>query len=210
MKKRVIASLLTAGAVMLLSACGVGFTTEDAQAYVQSALDASYKANFDEYVKQTNSTKEEAETMYQQNIDNVLSGIGIEEAGVSEELVEQYRDVAGDLLALANYEVTGAEESENGFAVEVTYEPFTGYENLDAELETILTDIASSMTEIPSDAEINQIVFEEVLKLVQQMVEAPAYGEAETLTIHVDKGSDNVYSINEDDLVNLDLAMYAG
>ena len=73
-----------------------------------------------------------------------------------------------------------------------------------------MTDIASSMTEIPSDAEINQIVFEEVLKLVQQMVEAPAYGEAETLTIHVDKGSDNVYSINEDDLVNLDLAMYAG
>lgn len=210
MKKKGIVALLAAGAVMLLSACGGGFTTEDAQNYVQSALDAGYKADFDEYVKQTNSTQEEAETMYQQNIDNVLSGVGIQDAGVSEELVEQYRTLAGDLLALANYEVTGAEESENGFAVEVTYEPFTGYENLDAELETVLTDIASSMTEMPTDEEINQIVFEEVLKLVQQMIENPAYGEAETFTIHVDKGSDNVYSINEDDLLNLDLAMYAG
>ena len=84
MKKKGIVALLAAGAVMLLSACGGGFTTEDAQNYVQSALDASYKADFDEYVKQTNSTKEEAETMYQQNIDNVLSGVGIQDAGVSE------------------------------------------------------------------------------------------------------------------------------
>lgn len=210
MKKKGIVALLAAGAMMCLSACGAGFTTEDAQAYVQSALDASYKADFDEYVKLTDSSKEEAEEMYQQNIDNVLTGIGLEDIGVSDELIGQYRELAPDLLALANYEVTGAEEDGDGFAVEVTYQAYTGWNELDAELETVLTDIASSMTEMPSDEEINEIVYEEMLKLVQQKLEDPSYGEAQTFTVHVDKGSDNVYSINENDLIDLDYAMYAG
>ncbi len=210
MKKRGIAVLLAVGSALCLSACVGGFTTEDAQNYVQSALDASYKADFEEYVEQTNSTQEEAEAMFQQNIDNVLAGIGLEEAGVSDELVQQYRDVADDLLGLANYEVTGAEETEDGFAVEVAYEPFVGYDNLNAGLETVLTDIASSMTEVPSDEELNQIIYEEILKLVQQMVDEPSYGEQENFTIHINKDSGNVYTINEDDLVALDLAMFSG
>ena len=124
--------------------------------------------------------------------------------------MQQYRDVADDLLGLANYEVTGAEETEDGFAVEVAYEPFVGYDNLNAGLETVLTDIASSMTEVPSDEELNQIIYEEILKLVQQMVDEPSYGEQENFTIHINKDSGNVYTINEDDLVALDLAMFSG
>ena len=102
------------------------------------------------------------------------------------------------------------EEDGDGFAVEVTYQAYTGWNELDAELETVLTDIASSMTGMPSDEEINEIVYEEMLKLVQQKLEDPSYGEAQTFTVHVDKGSDNVYSINENDLIDLDYAMYAG
>ena len=66
------------------------------------------------------------------------------------------------------------------------------------------------MTEVPSDEELNQIIYEEILKLVQQMVDEPSYGEQENFTIHINKDSGNVYTINEDDLVALDLAMFSG
>ena len=210
MKKRGIAVLLAVGSALCLSACVGGFTTEDAQNQVKSALDASYKADCEEYVEQTNSTQEEAEAMFQQTIDNVLAGIGLEEEGVSDELVQPDRDVADDLLGLANYEVTGAEETEDGFAVEVAYEPFVGYDNLNAGLETVLTDIASTMTEVPRDEEHNKIIYAEILKLVQQMEDEPSYGEQENFTIHINKDSGNVYTINEDDLVALELAMFSG
>lgn len=209
MKRRGIAALMAAGVMMCLSACGAGFTAEEAQAYVQSALDAAYKADFDEYVKQTDSTKEQAEEMYQQTLDNVLTEMGLEEAGVSEELAGQYRDLAPDLLALAKYEVTGAEEEGDGFAVQVSYQPFTGDSDLDAKLESVMTELASSMTEVPSEEEINELVYSELLKIFQTIVEEPTYGEEADFTIHVDKGSDNAYSINEEDLAALDLAMFS-
>lgn len=209
MKKRGLFVSLVAGAAIALCACGVGFTPEDAQNYVQAALDASYKADFEEYVKQTDSTTEEAEEMYQQNIDNILSGIGIEESGVSEELIEQYRNIAPEILSLANYQVTGAEQEEDGFGVEITYKPFVGYNELDTELEAVLMDIAATLEELPSDQEINELVYQEMLKLIQQKLESPSYGEEQNFTIHVEKGSDNIYSISEEDMIALDNAMYS-
>lgn len=209
MMKKKIAVLLAAGAMLCLSACG-GLTAEEAQEYVQSALDANYKGDFDEYIEKTDATKEEAEAMYQQNIDNFLTGLDLENLGLSEELSQQYRDLAPEMLALANYEVTGAEEDGDGFAVEVTYQAYTSWGELAANLETIMTDIGSTLTEIPSDEEINEIVYEELLKLLQQDLESPSYGEPQTYTLHVEKGSDNVYSLDEDELIDLDYAMYLG
>lgn len=53
-------SFVTALLLVLLCFTGCGMKPDDAKAYVQSTLDAGYKASFDEYVKITESTKEEA------------------------------------------------------------------------------------------------------------------------------------------------------
>ena len=63
-KKKIAGVVLAAVTALCFTACG-GFSAEDASAYVKSALDAEYKAEFDEYIKQTDSTQEEAEAMYQ-------------------------------------------------------------------------------------------------------------------------------------------------
>ena len=208
MKKKKIAGVVLAAVTALsITACG-GFSAEDASAYVKSALDAEYKADFDEYVKQTDSTQEEAEAMYQEGLDTITAGFGLDSLGISDELAEQYRDVAADLLALAKYEVKDASEDGDGYAVEVSYEPYVGMQTLDQDLNAALEEITASISDIQSEEELNEMVYQKVLEILQQKVAEPEYGDAETYTIHVTKGSDNVYTITQDDLVGLDYAMF--
>ena len=206
-KKRIAGVVLAAVTALSITACG-GFSAEDASAYVKSALDAEYKADFDEYIKQTDSTQEEAEAMYQEGLDTITAGFGLDSLGISDELAEQYRDVAADLLALAKYEVKDAAEEGDGYAVEVSYEPYVGMQNLDQDLNAALEEITASISDIQSEEELNEMVYQKVLEILQQKVAEPEYGEEETYTIHVTKGSDNVYTITQDDLVGLDYAMF--
>ena len=61
----------TAGIVSLsmafaMSGCASKYGPADAVTYVESVLDASYRAEFEEYMQLTDSTPEEAQAMYQQ------------------------------------------------------------------------------------------------------------------------------------------------
>ena len=84
-KKRILSVILAAMMMLALTACG-GMTTDDAKTYVQSVLDASYKADFSEYTEQTDSTEEEAQQLFDENLDNIMSMGGFTDAGLSEEL----------------------------------------------------------------------------------------------------------------------------
>ena len=134
MKRRKKAvGLLVAAAVMLLTACKM--SPEEVGTYAQSILDASYKADFDEYTEQTDSTKEEAENLYENNIDQMMTIAGYDSAGLSDELLDNYRQLFKDMLALAEYEVGEVTEEEDGsFTVAVTAKPLTAFEGLEAEV----------------------------------------------------------------------------
>lgn len=197
-------------AVLFLSGCEAKYTPEDAMAYVECVLDASYRGELDKYVELTDSTMEEARNMYQQNIDNVMEGTGIESLGLPEELKEQYREMAPELLALAKYEVTGAEEEENGFAVQVSIEPFSGYQDLEDELVSALEEEASGMTEMPDDAAINEMVYRNMFEILRDELKDPAYNEPQEYTIHVTEDDNHMYEVSEQELIDMDYAMFPG
>lgn len=206
-KKKIAGGILAVATALCFTACG-SFSAEDASAYVKSALDAQYKAEFAEYIKQTNSTEEEAEALYQEGVDTITEGFGLDSLGISDELADQFRDMPADLLALAKYEVKDATEDGDGYAVEVSYEPYIGLLTFEQDIATALEEITASLSEIQSEEELNEMVFQKVLEILQQKVAEPEYGEEEIYTIHVTKGADNVYSISQDDLTGLDYAMF--
>ena len=208
MKRRKKAvGLLVAAAVMLLTACKM--SPEEVGTYAQSILDASYKADFDEYTEQTDSTKEEAENLYENNIDQMMTIAGYDSAGLSDELLDNYRQLFKDMLALAEYEVGEVTEEEDGsFTVAVTAKPLTG---LEAEVtEAVQAELAgiTDVSQIPGEDEINQMVFQKMYEGLQSRMESPTYGEPQQVDLHVAADSDNVYSVAESDLTALDQILF--
>lgn len=190
-----------------LAGCG-GMSEDEAKEYAQAVLDASYKGEFDSYMELTDSTEEEAREMYEGNMDATMAAVGFEEMGVSQELQADYRQLFLDMAKLAKYSLGEATEIEDGFEIQVTVEPFVGLNGLETELTDSLMAQLSESGEIPDDEELGQMTMETMYDLMQDRLEAPEYGEAETMTIRVTADSDNVYSIPEEDTTALDNALF--
>ena len=209
-KKKKAVALLVAAVVMLVTACKI--SSEEVGAYAQSVLDASYKADFDEYMEQTDATKEEAENFYESNIDQMMTSAGFDAAGLSDELLENYRQLFKDMLALAEYEVGDVTEEEDGsFTVAVTAKPFTVFEGLEAEVtEAVQAELAgiTDISQIPGEDEINQMVFQKMYEVLQSRIESPTYGEPQQAELRVAPDSDNMYVVDDSDMRALDAILF--
>ncbi len=203
-----ILALLAAVSMAVLTGCGGGMTADNAKEYAQAVLDASYKGEFDSYMELTDSTEEEAREMYEGNVDTTMEVVGFEELGVSEEMQANYRQLFLDMAKQAKYSLGDVSEIENGYEIEVTVEPFTGMSNLETELTDALMADLASVTEIPSEEELNEMTMQKMYDLLSEKVANPEYGEAQTMTLRVTADSDNVYSIPEEDTTALDSAMF--
>lgn len=208
MKKRGLLAALLIAIMTVLSGCG-GMSAEDAQSYAQSVLDASYKGEFDKYIEWTESTEEEAQDLYEGNIDITMEEAGFGDLGLSEELTESYRQLFLDMIGLAKYDVGEAKEAEDdAYTIDVTIEPFIAFEGIQEEVTTAFTEELYSMEEIPSEEEINQMVFQKMYDLMAERIAAPVYGDPVTVTITVLPDADGVYYISEEDMTALDDALF--
>ena len=71
------------------------------------------------------------------------------------------------LYKSADYTLDNAkEDGEDGFTVDVTVKPFLIFEGLDDELNAKLEEIAANMTEVPSDEEINEMVYQAMYDII--------------------------------------------
>ena len=205
---RKLAAVLLAAVMMIsVTACG-GMSSQEAGDYVKSALDASYKGEFDDYVNRTKSTMEEAEQMYETNLQNVMAGAGLTDLGLSDELMAKYRDLFKEMLAIAKYEMVSSEKTEDGFDVTVSYARYTGMDNLDDEVIEALQSDLSALTKVPSEESLNEVIYGKMYELLSEKIKSPTYGDEGTMVIHVEKGDNNIYSISEDDLTELDSHLY--
>ena len=137
-----------------------------------------------------------------------MAAVGFEELGASQEMQADYRQLFLDMAKLAKYSLGDVTEMENGFEIQVTVEPFIGLDGLETELTDSLMAQLSESGEIPGDEELNQMTMQTMYDLMQDRLEAPEYGEAETVTIRVTADADNVYSIPEEDTTALDNALF--
>ena len=204
MKKRGLLAVLLIAVMALLCGCG-GMSAEDAQSYAKSIMDASYKGEFDKYVEWTKSSKEEAQKLYESNVDTTMQEAGFSQLGLSD---ANYRQLFLDMIKQANYEVGEAKEAgDKAYTVDVTVKPFTGFDGLQAEVE------AATMAEVENidvndQNAVNELVFQKMYDLMAEKIASPTYGEATTVTITVKPDSDGVYFIDQTDMTALDDALF--
>lgn len=201
-------SLAMAAMIVLMLFTGCGMKPDDAKAYVQATLDAGYKADFGEYAKITDSTEEEAQKLFDNNIDTVTNSLGFTALGVSDETTEKYRGLLKEIFAKVKYTVGEAKETDGSFEVEVQAEPMEIFSGIQDELVAKLQkEVEKSDGQIKED-EINQLAIDMLYDLLSEKLAEVTYGEAQTITVHVTKNSNNVWNITESDLQAVDAALF--
>lgn len=208
MKKRGILSVLLIVVMTMLCGCG-GMSAEDAQSYLKSVLDASYKGEFGTYIEWTKSTQEEAKKLYDANIDVAMQESGLESLGLSEELTANYRQLFEDTINLVKYEVGEAEETgDKEYTIHVTLEPFVGYVGIQEEAEAVIQEEMQNLTEIPDQATINEMYYQKRYDMMAERAASPEYGDAVTVEVTVKPDSQGVYFIDQSDMTALDEALF--
>ncbi len=211
MKKRVTA--LSVLLILVITACLSGCSKPekfDASGYVKSVLDTSFKGEYTEYMKFTESTEEEAKAQYQSVIDNNMEAFS--EAGISEELQDKYRQFFTDLYKAGKYEVGEATEVEGGFEVEVSSEPIKIFDGIDEDITKISDDYIAELTqlvqdggEVPGEDVINEEVYKRIYDVLDQRLQNIQYGDSTSMIVHVELNEDTkLYEIPDSDLTGLE------
>ncbi len=204
-KRNVSLAMVVVMALTMLAGCGM--KPDDAKAYVQATLDAGYKADFDEYAKITDSTKEDAQKLFDNNIDTVTNSLGFGALGATEETTEKYRELLKEIFAKAKYTVGDVKEKDGGFEVVVNAEPMQIFSGVQDELVTKLQEKVAKSGQ-PKEEEINQLAIDMLYDLLAEKLASVTYGEPQSVTVHVTKDSSNVWNITESDLQAVDAALF--
>ena len=204
-KRNVSLAMVVVMALTMLAGCGM--KPDDAKAYVQATLDAGYKADFDEYAKITDSTKEDAQKLFDNNSDTVTNSLGFGALGATEETTEKYRELLKEIFAKAKYTVGDVKEKDGGFEVVVNAEPMQIFSGVQDELVTKLQEKVAKSGQ-PKEEEINQLAIDMLYDLLTEKLASVTYGEPQSVTVHVTKDSNNVWNITESDLQAVDAALF--
>ncbi len=201
--------LLTVLAVML-----GGCTKFDACAYMQAILDVSYKNQTESYMEITGVTQEEADEIFKKNLDATMHEFSTTE--LPEELEENYRLLFEDTVKQVRYTVGEAVEGENkSYTVDVAVEPILLFDDTYEEFQSKTEEYASEISnhvmsgeEMPSDDEIQNQVYQTYYEVLQTaMNDGLTYGEAQNITVHINRTEEGAYEIPDEDLRALDQAM---
>ncbi|MCI8835734.1 MAG: hypothetical protein HFH24_10220 [Ruminococcus sp.] len=192
---------------MLLGGCGQKPTPELAQKYVQASLDVCYKGIYEPYMEITESTEEEAKALYEDVLDQNMEASDFEEGLLDSETLEQIRQLYADMLNNCKYTVENAQEDGDGFTVDVIVEPLL------FDINAIGEEIMSAFSQLTPE---EQMFYQEnedeqtkytvtlMMDILSSKVTSPEYAEPATITVHIQPDSNNVLTIAEEDMLEID------
>lgn len=214
-KKKKIILIAVILAVILAVGVSVGvylyINRFDAGEYVQAVLDTSYKNETDQYVEITGTSQEEAEKIFDDNLDTTMAGFDSTE--MPEDMQPQYRELFGEIARKVSYTIGEPEKQEDGtYIVPVIVKPVTLFSDTYETFQTKAQEYAQEVTdsvmngaEMPTDEEMqNQIyqIYYDVLR--ERMDSGMLYGGARNAQLHVTKISSREFAIDQEDMDKLD------
>lgn len=213
-KKKII---LIAGILAVTFAVGVSvgvylyINRFDAGEYVQAVLDTSYKNETVQYVEITGTSQEEAEKIFDDNLNATMEGF--ESSEMPEDMQPQYRELFGEIARKVNYTIGEPEKQKDGtYIVPVIVKPVTlfsdTYETFQTKAQEYAQEVTASVmngAEMPTDEEMqNQIyqIYYDVLR--ERMESGMLYGGARNAQLHVTRISSREFAIDQEDMDKLD------
>jgi hypothetical protein len=186
----------------------------DASDYTQAILDVTYKNEIVLYSEITGEDEEDANAIFQKNVDVAMEGIATLE--LPENLEDEYRKLFEDLLKNVRYTISESVKGEDGtYLVDVKVQPLTIFEDTYSDFVEAATEYAQSISnevmngqEMPTEEEMRNHTYELYYEIMNaQLKSGLHYADEETITLHITKEKRNVYQIAEDDMALLDETM---
>lgn len=213
-KKKIILIAAVFAAVLAVGGC-IGFwlyvNRFDAGDYVQAVLDTSYKNETDLYVEITDISKEEAEKIFDENLDATMEGF--ESSDMPEEMLPQYRQLFAKIAGKVSYTIGEPARKEDGiYIVPVTVKSITlftdtygTFQDRAQKYAEEITDSVTNGAQMPTEEEMQSRVYQIYYDVLNERVDSGMlYGAARDVDIRVTKEGISSFWINEEDMDRLD------
>lgn len=214
--KKTAVILLAVLIIISLTGCSLMGNSKKTYAnYVQSLLDVNYKAEFTDYMKITNSTQEEAQTVYDDGLnylaDALMVAYGINDVEGSD-IKSQFVELAKEIYSHASYEIEGVTKTDGVYQVSVNIQPIDILLITYDDVVTYIEDMNQRVTNgFYNDYELDAYEIEYAQGIIDILNEAlPNVGNGETVTVTVTiLDNDEYYYISDADFLALDKAILA-
>lgn len=201
--KKITAVALSAAVIFVFAGCGN--KDFDAKGYVQAVLDAKYQRNYDAYAKGLGVSVDEAKKQMEGEFNDSLAQ-EVKAAGfqVTDEELKEYQQLEADLRAKVKYEVKDAVKGDDdNYEVDVVITSNDAYEKLQSGFEDKLVEAINNGTDESGYMRV-------LLDLQKECIDNAKEKSPVTMTLHVtyeDKDKQRVYSISEEEMMQLDMKM---
>lgn len=219
--KRGAALILALGLCVGLTACQEkggdtkGFTTHDAEVYVEGLIRENYmgKAS-EEYMELVDIQRDDVEELYENglsmDVEYFCHLYDIDDP--SDEIQEEIRDLYKDIYKNVKYEIVSAAQQEDGsFSVKLNVSPIDIAQTVNETINTATEDFYEKypMEDINAmrDSEYAKVneewarlildLYEDALKEIGNMTE-------KSISVQVEQDEDGIYTINSEDFARLD------
>ena len=150
--------------------------------YIDTSLRAGFYGDFKEYVENHFSTQEDAEAFYESEVNYYASCLiyysGINEEALDEATVEEFREIARQVLAKTKWEITDLSVTERYGKLNIDLYPTDFLDRIDDDLDNAISELQTKYAEVDvnslsesQSAEIDQDFAEMVLNAIRGRVE---------------------------------------
>lgn len=205
-KKYIIFLLLSSIFLAFLSGCSQLF---DRSGYVQDMLDATYKGEFEEYARITDSTVGEIESDYNDFIQHEtevflrFSGLSQDDV-IPSDLLEQISQAIKELYSQVHYRV---DESDRDGNVTIDIEPLDVYNGLYPEFLAFNQEFRQRNNDYEfqdyTDEEFTREYLTPLIQLLTEYTAAPTYREPVTVTVNVSLSDNGKYGISDESVTEI-------
>lgn len=194
---------------LFVTGCGKDF---DASGYTQALLDLTFQGDTSRartYME--DATENSLMRQYQQSIDNFVAANITNEIEMNETKTAQFADLVSKIFATMRYDVGKAEKTgKRKYEVPVSIQPSDVFVNFQQSLSQDSIKITQKIKEGGYEGtteEVTQQVLNDIVNHAYELLDAAyqdtAYGEEETVILHVQADKNHEYSVDEDDMNSL-------
>lgn len=209
MKKQLTAIAAAAAVCTCFTGCGNAAKTYTD--YVQAVLDVSYMGITAEYMEMTDSTQEEADAVYQDEVDYLVQLIcynyDVVTEYVNEGTMTGYEALAKDLLKKCKYTVQDAVKSGSAYHITVVCEPVDFWEISTDAVNDYYNNEFAEKYESATEDQLEALEAEyavEVLNILNPLVGQVGYKDPVNKIVEITVDDDGTYGISDQDWLDID------